>query len=100
MVWGADMIIKNRGAISNPEGRFEKEKRELFDDGWLSLSDEEETLPTLETTLFQDRAKSVITHNDSPDTGFEQSINPYRGCQHRCIYCYARPSHAYMNMSP
>lgn len=93
------MIIKNRGAISNPEGRFEKQTREEFDDGWF-LNEEDETLPPLETTLLQDRAKSVITHNDSPDIGFEQSINPYRGCEHGCIYCYARPSHAYMNMSP
>ena len=93
------MIIKNRGAVSNPEGRFEKLTTELFDDGWR-FDDEEEILPTLETTLLQDNAKSIITRNDSPDIGFEQSINPYRGCEHGCVYCYARPSHAYMNMSP
>jgi DNA repair photolyase len=92
-------IIKNRGAISNPEGRFEKIKREIVYDGW-DTSDEDETLPPLETFLLEERAKSIITHNDSPDIGFEQSINPYRGCEHGCIYCYARPSHAYMNMSP
>lgn len=91
--------IKNRGAISNPEGRFEKEKREVFYDDWYN-DEEEEQLPTLETTILQDNAKSVITKNDSPDIGFEQSINPYRGCEHGCIYCYARPSHAYMNLSP
>lgn len=91
------MVIKNRGAISNPEGRFEKEKSEAFDDGWDL---EEEELPPLETTLFEDQAKTVITRNDSPDICFEQSINPYRGCEHGCIYCYARPSHAYMNLSP
>lgn len=92
------MNIKNRGATSNPEGRFEDELREVFDDGWYF--EEEEQLPTLETTLFQENAKTIITRNDSPDVGFEQSINPYRGCEHGCIYCYARPSHAYMNLSP
>ncbi|HVV68653.1 MAG TPA: PA0069 family radical SAM protein [Gammaproteobacteria bacterium] len=92
------MQIKHRGAITNPEGRFEKEKRENIDDGW-DIS-EPEILPTLETLLLQDKAKTIITRNDSPDIGFEQSINPYRGCEHGCIYCYARPSHAYMNLSP
>ncbi len=92
------MNIKNRGAKSNPVGRFEDETREAFDDGWYY--EDEEQLPTLETTLLQENAKSIITRNDSPDIGFEQSINPYRGCEHGCIYCYARPSHAYMNMSP
>lgn len=93
------MRIKNRGAISNPAGRFEKSHREDFDDGWDSNTDEE-TLPPLETTLLRENAKSIITRNDSPDIGFDQSINPYRGCEHGCIYCYARPAHAYMNMSP
>ncbi len=92
------MIIKNRGAISNPEGRFELEKRQTIDDGW-DFS-EQENLPTLETQLLQDKAKTIITRNDSPDIGFELSINPYRGCEHGCIYCYARPSHAYMDLSP
>ncbi len=90
--------IKNRGAISNPEGRFENEKHEDYDDGWDN--DIDETLPTLETMLLEEKAKTIITRNDSPDIGFDQSINPYRGCEHGCIYCYARPSHAYMNMSP
>lgn len=88
---------KNRGAISNPAGRFETTIHETFDDGWEL---EEEILPALETTLLPEAAKTVITRNDSPDLGFEQSINPYRGCEHGCIYCYARPSHAYMNLSP
>src|SRR5579885_2178376 len=91
------MTIKNRGALSNPEGRFEKHGYEAYDDGWNL---EEEALPALTTLLFPEKAKSVITHNDSPDIGFEHSINPYRGCEHGCIYCYARPSHAYMNLSP
>ncbi|KTD09385.1 PA0069 family radical SAM protein [Legionella jamestowniensis] len=88
---------KNRGSLSNPEGRFESKVYEPFEDGWAL---EEEELPPLETFLFPEASKSVITRNDSPDLGFEQSINPYRGCEHGCIYCYARPSHAYMNLSP
>lgn len=91
------MTIKNRGALSNPEGRFENQTREEFDDGWDLL---EEELPPLATTLIPEFAKSLISRNDSPDISFEQSINPYRGCEHGCIYCYARPSHAYMNLSP
>lgn len=91
------MILKNRGAISNPEGRFESEKYEEFYDGW-DLN--EENLTSLKTTLLKEFPKSIITTNDSPDIGFEQSINPYRGCEHGCIYCYARPAHAYMNLSP
>ncbi len=90
------MKTKNRGAFSNPDGRFEKENREAFHDGW----DIEEELPLLETTLIKEPAKSIITTNDSPDIGFDQSINPYRGCEHGCIYCYARPAHSYVNLSP
>lgn len=92
------MTIKNRGALSNPEGRFETQLHEEFDDGWEDYDEEEPA--KLETTLIPDNAKSVISRNDSPDLGFDQSINPYRGCEHGCIYCYARPSHAYMNLSP
>lgn len=91
------MTIKNRGACSNPEGRFEHKTHEIFYDGW-DLG-EEEDLPPLETILYPEKAKSIITKNDSPDLGFEQSINPYRGCEHGCIYCYARPSHSYVNLS-
>lgn len=91
------MTLKNRGAFSNPEGRFETQQREEFHDGWDITED---PLPLLETILLPEYAKSIITYNDSPDIGFDQSINPYRGCEHGCIYCYARPSHAYMNLSP
>jgi DNA repair photolyase len=90
-------MIKNRGAITNPTGRFEKNHSETFDDGWYS--EEEENLSPLETLLLPEKAKTIITRNDSPDIGFNQSINPYRGCEHGCIYCYARPSHSYVNLS-
>lgn len=93
------IINKNRGAISNPAGRFEHTDREDFDDGWEQYP-EDEIVASLQTTLIRENSKSIITRNDSPDIGFEQSINPYRGCEHGCIYCYARPAHAYMNMSP
>jgi len=90
-------VRKGRGAVSNPEGRFESVRREAVDDGWSSL---EEELPPLETTVTADPARSIISRNDSPDIPFTQSINPYKGCEHGCIYCYARPSHAYLNLSP
>jgi len=89
--------IRGRGARSNATGRYESEVREAFDDGW-TLDDE---LPEqLTTTLTAEKAKVIITRNDSPDVGFSASINPYRGCEHGCIYCYARPAHAYMGLSP
>ena len=91
------MPIKGRGAASNPEGRFESAKLEAFDDGWER---EQEPAPHPATTVTEERARSIISRNDSPDIPFEQSINPYRGCEHGCIYCYARPSHAYLNLSP
>jgi DNA repair photolyase len=87
--------LKGRGALSNPAGRFDRTGLEAFDDGWYR----EEAPDSVATSLQPDRARGVITTNDSPDVGFEYSINPYRGCEHGCIYCYARPSHAYMGLS-
>jgi DNA repair photolyase len=86
-----------RGALSNPEGRFESTRTQIVDDGWGSL---EEELPPFATTVSAEPARSIISRNNSPDIRFDQSINPYRGCEHGCIYCYARPSHAYLNLSP
>jgi DNA repair photolyase len=88
--------LKGRGALSNPPGRFERAQVESVDDGWY----QDEVPDSIETTLEPDRAREVISTNDSPDVPFEQSINPYRGCSHACSYCYARPSHAYMGLSP
>jgi len=86
-----------RGARSFVQGRFESVAREAFDDGWTP---EERDQRELKTTVTIERARSIVSHNDSPDVGFSQSINPYRGCEHGCIYCYARPSHAYLELSP
>jgi DNA repair photolyase len=91
--------IKGRGAASNPEGRFEHIRHQAEHDGWSSdLLDEDKPRPR--TEVSEERARSVISRNDSPDVGFTQAINPYRGCEHGCIYCYARPSHSYLNLSP
>lgn len=86
-----------RGATGSPQGRFESTLREKFDDGW---SEEDEALQAIETIVTEERARSIISRNDSPDVPFTQSINPYRGCEHGCVYCYARPSHAYLELSP
>ena len=86
-----------RGARSFVQGRFETVAREPFDDGWTP---EEKDAAELQTSVTEERARSIISRNDSPDIGFSQSINPYRGCEHGCIYCYARPSHAYLELSP
>ena len=89
---------KGRGATLNPEGRFQKLEREAFDDGWEGPLEEEAERP--KTIVTAERAKSIISRNESPDVPFNYSINPYRGCEHGCIYCYARPSHAYLDLSP
>jgi len=87
---------RGRGAQSNESGRFEVHAYIPVDDGW----DEEEPPPRLATTVTLDRSKTIITRNDSPDISFDRSINPYRGCEHGCIYCFARPTHAYLGLSP
>src|SRR6202011_216118 len=87
---------QGRGAQSNASGRYEAEARVAFDDGWQSL----EELPAFETSVGIDAARKVITRNDSPDISFDRSINPYRGCEHGCVYCFARPTHAYLGLSP
>jgi DNA repair photolyase len=93
----ATLPIRGRGARSNATGRYENLATEAFDDGWTA---EDEAPRKLTTELTAERAKRIITTNDSPDIHFDQSINPYRGCEHGCIYCYARPAHAYMGLSP
>lgn len=88
---------KGRGARSNATGRYEPETVEAFDDGWTNQ--DAEAAP-LRTTLTPEHARTIIARNTSPDIGFDRSINPYKGCEHGCIYCYARPSHAWMGLSP
>jgi len=80
-------MTKLRGALSQIQGRFETEARSPFDDGWIN---EEQIDNPFQTTVTEERARSIIARNDSPDIPFEQSVNPYRGCEHGCIYCYAR----------
>lgn len=86
---------RGRGAGINPTGRFEPTTREDFDDGWTTL----EELPAFNTDVQVEKPRTIITRNDSPDISFDRSINPYRGCEHGCIYCFARPSHSYMGLS-
>ena len=90
-------VHTGRGAASNPAGRFEPTRSEAADDGWGVL---DEPLPRLETEVRAEAARRIIARNQSPDIPFSQSINPYRGCEHGCSYCYARPSHAFVNLSP
>ena len=86
---------RGRGARSNHTGRFEAESREDFDDGWESLGD----LDVFKTEVKEEAARTIITRNDSPDISFDRSINAYRGCEHGCVYCYARPTHCYLGHS-
>ena len=88
--------FKGRGAASNPTGRFDSLSVEQADDGWYR----DATPDSVAETVLPDSARGVITTNNSPDVGFDRSINPYRGCSHGCVYCFARPSHAYLGLSP
>ena len=90
------LLHHGRGARINPSGRFESLDEEFIDDGWESLAE----LPRLKTEVFTENPKTIITRNQSPDISFDRSINPYRGCEHGCVYCYARPAHSYMGLSP
>jgi DNA repair photolyase len=101
---GATLVaapLKGRGTAWTLEHRFSKDRRESFDDGWGTLEQaaREEVLAP-QTQVIEERVKTILAGNDSPDIGFDLSINPYRGCEHGCIYCYARPTHSYLNLSP
>jgi DNA repair photolyase len=87
---------RGRGAVTNASGRYEPLARISFDDGWQGLED----LPPFKTTVTVDSTRKIITRNQSPDISFDRSINPYRGCEHGCVYCFARPTHAYLGLSP
>jgi DNA repair photolyase len=87
---------RGRGTVSNATGRFEPLARIAFDDGWQGLDE----LPPFKTSVTVDSTRKIITRNDSPDISFDRSINPYRGCEHGCVYCFARPTHAYLGLSP
>ena len=96
MPHGAPPRQKGRGSLSNASGRHETESRSLEDDGWGVL----DMVPALKTEVTYEKARSIITRNQSPDISFDRSINPYRGCEHGCVYCFARPTHANMGLSP
>ena len=89
-------VTRGRGATANPDGRYLDTTREIFDDGW----EIDEDVPKLTTSVTEESPKTLINRNKSPDLPFELSINPYRGCEHGCVYCYARPAHAYVDLSP
>ncbi len=91
---------RGRGATLNPRNRFDAREATPFDDGWETLTADFAELPPLPTTLTRDASRTVISWNQSPDIGFDRAVNPYRGCEHGCVYCYARPSHAYLGHSP
>jgi len=95
-----DRARKGRGAVGNPTGRYEREIRQAIDDGWGTANPLAGDPPPLKTTVTVDNSRTVIARNTSPDISFDRSINAYRGCEHGCVYCYARPTHAWMGLSP
>jgi len=92
-------VRKGRGAVGNREGRFETRRIQAVDDGWDS-GDEEDAPPRLATTVTPEKTRTILSRNDSPDVPFDRSINPYKGCEHGCVYCFARPTHSYLGLSP
>lgn len=88
--------LRGRGALSNDAGRYEPHARVLYDDGW----DGDNAAPSIKTEVLRDSSRTIITRNKSPDISFDRSINPYKGCEHGCVYCFARPTHAYLGLSP
>ena len=94
-------LTRGRGALSNVVGRYERQSRVLVDDGWDDgWRDDDLAPPPLRTEVIRDATRTIIARNKSPDISFDRSINPYRGCEHGCVYCFARPTHAYLGMSP
>jgi DNA repair photolyase len=93
-------VRKGRGAVTNPANRFDSEVTSPFDDGWDTIPAELQDMPPLPTELIRDTTRGIISYNQSPDIGFDRSVNPYRGCEHGCVYCFARPTHAYLGYSP
>ncbi len=93
-------LLRGRGTLSNAAGRYERHTRFLVDDGWRHPPAAEDELPALKTEVLIDSSRTIITRNQSPDISFSQSINPYKGCEHGCVYCFARPTHAYLGLSP
>jgi len=92
-------VRKGRGAVGNPEGRFETRWLAPGDYGWAT-GDEEDAPPRLPTTVTPEKTRTILSRNDSPDISFDRSINPYKGCEHGCVYCFARPTHSYLGLSP
>lgn len=93
-------LQKGRGAVANVRGRFEVDERAAFDDGWETLARDVGDAPRLKTVVTAETARTILSKNDSPDIPFRLSLNPYRGCEHGCIYCFARPTHSYLGLSP
>jgi DNA repair photolyase len=92
--------VKGRGATFNPGNRYRRDTREAFDDGWNRDGEDADAPPPLKTIVAIQPARTILAHNDSPDVPFDQSLNAYQGCEHGCIYCFARPTHAYHDLSP